>query len=299
MARDWEAWLAAASGPASATEEQERDRTLERIRKALRGATGVPSSVAIYVKGSYANATNVRRDADVDVAVEWRNTFVVDTWGKTAGMTSEQLGYTPASEPMTPALFRSTVERALVTSFNAGDVDTSPDKHIGVAATSVTLEADVVPCFSMHRYDNIGRFVEGHRIYPKSGGYVDNFPQQNYDNGVRKNTSTSRRYKEIVRCSKRLITECFELNLIPRDYPGYLTERLLYNVPNDRFGHYRRFDAITAALGYLQWGLGNRETYESWTEPSELVMLFRGHVDRKPANALRIVTAALHRLETA
>jgi hypothetical protein len=27
MARDWEAWLATASGPASPTEEQERDRT--------------------------------------------------------------------------------------------------------------------------------------------------------------------------------------------------------------------------------------------------------------------------------
>lgn len=291
--------MATASGPVSATEEQERDRTLERIRRALRSAPDVPSSVAIYVKGSYANGTNVRRDADVDVAVEWRNTFVVDTWGKTAGMTPDQLRYTPASEPMTPRVFRSTVESALVAAFDARDVDTSPDKHIGVAATSTTLEADVVPCFAMHRYDDVGQYVDGHRIYPKSGGYVDNFPQQNFDNGVRKNTLTGRRYKEIVRCSKRLITECFELSLIPRDYPGYLTECLLYNVPNDRFGHYRRFDDITAALSYLQWGLASRDVYESWTEPSQLVMLFRGHPDRKPGNALKILTAALSRLETA
>jgi hypothetical protein len=42
-------------------------------------------------KGSYANNTNVRRDADVDIAVEWTNTFKVGTWAKLP--TAQQLGY--------------------------------------------------------------------------------------------------------------------------------------------------------------------------------------------------------------
>src|SRR5919197_4374764 len=179
MARDWEAWLATASGPASPTEEQERDRTEKRIRDAIRAAPDLPSSVRVYAKGSYANNTNVRRDADVDVAVEWSNTFKVDTWGKTAGLSASELGYAPVDEPITPAEFRRRVERAMTEAFPQL-VDTSPEKHVGVAAGPGTLDADVVPCFGLHRYDAPRRWVDGHRIYPKSGGYVDNSPRQNY-----------------------------------------------------------------------------------------------------------------------
>lgn len=40
-----------------------------------------------------------------------------------------------------------------------------------------TLDADVVvPCFQMRRYDDIGVYVIGHRIFPRSGGTVDNYP---------------------------------------------------------------------------------------------------------------------------
>jgi hypothetical protein len=54
MARDWEAWLAGASGPASPTEEAERDRTETRIRDAIRASTEVSSDVRVYAKGCYA-----------------------------------------------------------------------------------------------------------------------------------------------------------------------------------------------------------------------------------------------------
>jgi tRNA nucleotidyltransferase (CCA-adding enzyme) len=71
MARDWESWLHMAARPASATEEAMRDRTEQRIREAIRASSELPSTVRVYVKGSYKNNTNVRQDADVDVCVEW------------------------------------------------------------------------------------------------------------------------------------------------------------------------------------------------------------------------------------
>jgi hypothetical protein len=89
----------------------------------------------------------------------------------------------------------------------------------------------------MHRYDTPDRYVVGQRLFPKSGGKIDNFPQQNYDNGVAKNTATNRRYKQIVRCIKRLEAELFEEGRIAREYPGYLIECLVYNVPDWKFGH--------------------------------------------------------------
>ncbi len=297
MARDWEVWLATASGPASPTEEQERDRTEKRIRGAITTASDLPSSVRVYAKGSYANNTNVRRDADVDIAVEWNETIKVDSWGDTAGMTPAQLGYTPVAEPVTPAEFRRRVERAMVSAFGSGPVETTPDKHIGVAAGTNSLDADVVPCFALDRYDAPRVYHRGHRIYPKSGGTpVDNFPKQNYDNGVTKNNAMRRRYKEIVRCVKRLVGELYDDRIISRDYPGYLLECLVYNVPNDRFGHTRRYDDMQAVFRYLWNGLGSQSTYNAWTEPSELLMLFSGRPDRIPANARNVIEKAWQRI---
>jgi hypothetical protein len=295
--RDWEAWLATASGPASPTEEAERDRTEARIRDAIRRAPEIPSSVRVFVKGSYANHTNVRRDADVDIAVEWNETIKVKTWGDTARMTPEQLGYTPVAEPVTPAEFRRRVERALAAALGTGVVDTSPEKHIGVAASAGMLDADVVPCFALNRYDAPRHAVRGHRIFPKSGGSpVDNFPKQNYDNGVAKNTATRRRYKEIIRCTKRLVGELYDERIISRDYPGYLIESLLYNAPNSCFGHTRRYDDMQAVFRFIWNGLADTSTYHGWTEPSELLMLFRGRPDRSPANARNVIGKAWIRI---
>lgn len=300
VARDWEAWLATASGPASATEEDERDRTEKRIREAILASAEIPGSVRVYAKGSYANGTNVRRNADVDIAVEYRETIEVGKWGETAGATAEQLGYTPVNLGVTPGAFRQQVERTLQAAFGS-KVDKAPDKHIGVEAGSGTLDADVVPCFALDRYDTLNppTYVEGHRIYPKSGGHVDNHPQQNYDNSVAKNRATRRRYKEIVRCTKRLIIELYEEKEIRREYPGYLTESLLYNVPNDRFGHTRRYDDLQSVFSFLWNALDDEEQYEAWTEPSGLVMLFRGHSNRYPANAKAVIGKAWDKIGVA
>jgi len=288
--RDWEAWLKTASRPASPTEEAERDRTLDRIRDAIVRAPDIPSDVRIYVKGSYANNTNVRRDADVDIAVEWNNTIKVATNAKAVGLSAAQLGYTPVTEPVTPALFRGRIERALTNVFGETIVDTTPDKHIGVRASTGTLDGDVVPCFALDRYDEPYHYHRGHRIYPKSGGKpVDNFPKQNYDNGVAKNNATKRRYKELVRCTKRIISEVHEAKQIPRDYPGYLTECLLYNVPNTCYGHARRYEDLQAIFRYLWGNLDKPSVYNSWTETSGLKWLFRDRADRRPDNARIIV----------
>lgn len=292
MNRDWESWLATASRPASATEEQERDRTEREIRAAIAAAADIRDWVRVYAKGSYANGTNVRRNADVDVAVEWNRTAIVDTWGETAGLGPAELGYTPTSEEMTASRFRQRVEDALVTALGSSRVDSTGDKAINLRASTGTLDADVVPCFELHRYDHARDFVVGHRLFPKSGGYVDNFPRQNYDNGVAKNSATRRRYKEIVRCTKRLVGELHDKGIIRQDYPGYLIESLLYNVPNDRFGHIRRYDDMQQVFAYLWNGLQNSDQYNAWTEPNELIMLFRGHTNRIPRNALAMIDAA-------
>lgn len=298
MARDWESWLQSAAQPASATEEAKRDRTEQRVREAIRASSEIPSSVKVYVKGSYKNNTNVRQDADVDVCVEWTDFFYVSTWGKTAGMGASELGYTPNDDPMTPSEFRARVERALVRHFGSGSVDTSGDKAIDVAAGSNTLDADVIPCFELRRWDEPTPtgFVVGQRLYPKSGGSIDNFPQQNYDNGVSKNTLTNRRYKQIVRCVKKLETEMFEEGRISRDYPGYLIECLVYNVPNSKFGNYRLYADMQSVFDWLWDATNTQADAEKLEEVNALLMLFRGRPDRSVRNAHNFIDTAWRRL---
>lgn len=294
MARDWEAWLQTAARPASATEDAERDSTLARIKRSIDASSEINSSnVSIYVKGSYASNTNVRRDSDVDVAVEWTSWSFVERAFKAVGKTAAELGYNPVDAGPTPTEFRAQIERALYSTFGAS-VDTSGDKAINVTRATGTLDADVVPCFSLTRYDAPGISHRGHRIYPKSGGFLTNYPRQNLENGRAKNNRTNRRYKQLVRCLKRLEGELLADGKIAGEYPGYLVECLLYNVPDVLFtSEPTLLETLRNCLAILWGGLQKPEKYSEWVEVNGLLMLFRGwERERDPQEALKMVYEA-------
>ena len=205
MARDWESWLRNSIGPASPTEEQDRDRTYKRVREAVLTDQRLAGNVRISVKGSYANNTNVRADSDVDIAVEWKSWAYITKSNEASQRSWAQLGVTLGDSGPTPATYRQWVEQALAGGLGSNVVDPSGNKAIFVAASSTTLDADVVPCFQHKRYDRPGRAPHvGIRLYPKKGGMVENWPEQNRVNGNRKNEQTGKRYKQLVRAIKRL-----------------------------------------------------------------------------------------------
>lgn len=273
--RDWEAWLQAASRPASAEEEEKRDRTEARIRRAIARSPEIrPSSVRIFVKGSYANNTNVRLDADVDIAVEWRSGFKTAKMFEAENLTDAQLNLIDADLP-TPSEFRAQVERALIAEFGTADVDTSGNKAITVAGDRSTLDADVVPCFRMRRYHSRTVWHEGIWLYPKNGRRVENWPQQNYDNGVSKNKHTGGRYKKIVRCLKRLENDMLVRGVLREEVHSYLIECLVWNAANTAFGYARLLDDLRSVFRSIWTPLRSDETCSDWGEINELKYLFR------------------------
>jgi hypothetical protein len=80
--------------------------------------------------------------------------------------------------------------------------------------------------------------------------------------------------------------------VISKEYPGYLVECLIYNVPNNRFGRVKLYNDMQAVFSFLWTGLREEQTYLSWTEVNELLMIFRGRPDRIPANAWRFIDKA-------
>ena len=78
-----------------------------------------------------------------------------------------------------------------------------------------------------------------------------NWPEQHHKNGVSKNKETATRFKSIVRVLKALSNEMTEQGVRPGDMPGFFTECLVYNIPNDHFGSYSYAADVKGALGFL------------------------------------------------
>ena len=132
------------------------------------------------------------------------------------------------------------MEAALVEAFGRGAV-TRGNIAIRIRENQTILPADVVPCFEYHLIHGrtpSGRalYRQGHRVYPDNGSPVENYPQQQYENGVAKNTQTGHRYKHLVRILKNLENEIVEQGLL-KDVPSYLIECLVFNVRDEAFGH--------------------------------------------------------------
>lgn len=292
MARDWETWLRNSIGPASDTEEADRDRTEKRIRDAVLADGRLAGKVRVFVKGSYANNTNVRRDSDVDIAVEWKSWAYISKTNEAAKYDWAELGVGLGSSGPTPAEYRRWVEEALVNAFGSASVNTTGNKAITVSGTSTTLDADVVPCFRHKRYTRPGAEPKvGIRLYPKNGGSVDNWPDQNKANGNWKNTNTGRRYKQIIRAFKRLENDMVENGLLPSEVHGYFIECLLYNLPDDVF---QRATYKSTALDVLArlWHAINDDEHTDWVEVNGLKWLWRGGQTWTPAEASNFAHAA-------
>jgi hypothetical protein len=292
MARDWETWLQRAVRGPSETEKEEHDRTVARIRAAIEADSNLAGRTHVFVKGSYANNTNVRADADVDIGVEWTEWAYVLRAFRAKGLSPEEVGFTPTDEGPSPATYRLWVRDALEERFGSEPIYPG-NKAILVEGSTSTLDADVVPCFPHHRYDDPGESPkEGIRLFPRSGDFIINWPEQNLENGREKNRETNRRYKRIVRATKRLEGDMVERGLLSKEVPSYLIECLLWNVENFAFtSSDSLLETMRSCLGDLWQDLREKNCGE-WGEVNELKYLFRNSQPWTEAEALAFVDKA-------
>jgi hypothetical protein len=293
MARDWETWLKNSIGPASPTEEADRDRTEKRIRDAIAADDRLAGNVRVFAKGSYANNTNVKRDSDVDIGVEWNRWAYISRANEAREYSWAQLGVPTTSQGPTPAEYRGWVEAALIKAFGAAAVDVTGNKAIPVTGGSSTLDADVVPCFQHKRYDGPGRTPHvGIRLYPKDGShYVENWPEQNRVNGNTKNSNTGKRYKQLVRAVKRLENDMVQTGRLSSEVHGYFIECLLYNLPNDLLMRITYKQTVLDLMARMWHAIRNGE-HTDWVEVNALKWLWRSGQTWTPDEAAGFAHAA-------
>jgi hypothetical protein len=112
--------LAGWTGPSSATEQEQQNRTERMVKEAIQSHEPFKEChLSVYAKGSYANNTNVRADSDVDIAVQCHD---VEYWEE-ATQGAHPPG-TPYTGIWTPAKLRTELGAALRAKF-PGQIDGS------------------------------------------------------------------------------------------------------------------------------------------------------------------------------
>lgn len=231
-ASDRAAWTARGAQDAA-------QRTYASVRTALeRSPRLAPYNYEVFLQGSYANATNLRGDSDVDIVVMLRSTYIPNVDQLSS---SERQLYDANRIPGTFKLadFRSDMHAALDAYYGNGRVH-GKDKCIRVDRRDGYVDADVVPAYQHRLYTaytgHRTAYIEGIEIRPRSGGSIVNFPKEHIRNGEEKNGRCITRYKPTVRQVKRLANHAASMGKFEKGaLPGYVLECMAYNVGDDRF----------------------------------------------------------------
>jgi len=292
--------------PAFGNEEQRAVNTERIIREAvLRHPLLATLSPKVYAKGSYRNNTNVRRDSDVDVAVEYTG-INFPTYGKTAdpAQIDRALGLTPYDGPLLDArgetnmaLFKDAVGEALTGAFGSSTV-TRHNKVFTVRESSRSLAADVIPCATHVHYWSTTSSATGVRLLPDRPTWhrVDNYPQQHYANGVVKNERTQRRFKRVVRILKTLENRMVADGVSPV-VPGYLVECLVHGAPDPCFSGYSWGSRVRQVLAHIWTDTESAECESRWLEVNGVKLLFHSTQKWTRQSARDFVNAAWQYVE--
>jgi predicted nucleotidyltransferase len=275
--RNWEDVFCTWSGAPSTTEQTKCENAERAVRKAIDASDKLNTrSIEVFAQGSYANRTDVRQDSDVDICVLCNDVCFTD-YTLSEGLDDAVLGYQPGGYSY--ADFKNDVHAALKSYFGAGSV-TRGNKAFDVHANTYRVDADVVPCFEHHRLMGTreNNWIDyGTELHPDNGRGIINWPRQNYENGVQKNDDTARRFKAVVRILKRLRNEMADNgHKVAGPIPSYLIECLVWNVPNEAFGHDAWCAEVRWALAHLWNETRTDEQCQEWGEINEMKYLLRG-----------------------
>ena len=254
------------------TEQTKCDNAVRAVRKAIDASPALKGrSIRVFAQGSYCNRTNVRTDSDVDICVLCDNSIFFDL---PDGMTAGTFGIsTPADYAY--STFKNDVEAALRAYFGTAYV-TRGKKAFDIHENSYRIDADAVANFEYRYYRKDGSHIKGTAFVPDGGMRIVNWPEQNYENGVAKNNETGKRFKDVVRVLKRLRNKMNDEKIAAAaPIPSFLVECLVWNVPNEGFGHNTYAADVQWTLAHIFNNTRNFDDCKEWGEVNELKYLFR------------------------
>lgn len=219
--------------PATVSEEGTIERAQANVISAVANNRWFSDQgVVIRQQGSYANNTNVRTEADIDLRAV--HPVIKVDYHSNVDLRVVSVVHPYGAFPMTAAqildISRAELIASLSAEFGGAKVDASGKKAIRVKGiTGSRAEVDVVPTLRYHFVqwlDHLGRYdtVEGVAILSTDGRWTVNFPEQHAANGVAKRVRTLYRFKKVVRILKRMRADMTERRLLTVSVPSFLVE---------------------------------------------------------------------------
>ena len=261
-------------------EQQTSERAIQAIKQAVENSSQLSQRrIKTFAQGSYRNRVNVRQDSDVDVGVLCFDVFLAKY---PPGTTRETFGH--VGREYSFGQFKNELEDALVAYFGSAAVRRG-NKAFDVGDNTYTVEADVAPFFEYRQYRLDGGFRAGVALIPDRGGRIENYPERlveywptiplHYENGVRKNDRTSKRYKGVARIIKKLRNLMDERAVAEAaPIPGFLIECLVWNAPDSYFARGTWDARVQAVLAYLTANTRSSATCDKWCEVNNIKDLF-------------------------
>ena len=274
MSKDWESVFSTWSQGPSATEQERAENAERQIRQAIQASDKLKNrNIKVFTQGSYRNRVNVRQDSDVDIGVLCFDTYFSEYLDDNVKMKLAK-SFVPATYEY--ATFKSELEEALVARFGRAAV-TRGSKSFDIKANTYRVESDVAAFFEHRRYATATDYYSGVEMIPDDNDppRVRNWPEQHYENGVSKNTATSRRYKRVVRVLKKLSNEMASNGIqSAKDTPSFLIESLVFNASNSCFEYQSFKPMVRHVLAELFNNTMSHENCSEWGEVNELKYLF-------------------------
>ncbi len=199
----------------------------ESIRDALAIYTGWAQDIVFdrFLQGSYKNATNLEQDSDVDLVVQLSARVQPQVVALSGAQLEQDQSHIIAYRRWQS--FRDQTLNALRATYGT-DAVTSGRKSLRIAKGKIPAAADVV--VTLHHEDGLAFFL------PSEHRWIVSYPQQHYEKGLKKEESTNKRYKRVIRMFKAARNHLIETDKIEDDTaPSYFIECLLFNVPNELF----------------------------------------------------------------
>lgn len=285
MSRDWESTFRSWSKPSSDTEATKCVNATEAVKKAIQADEDLSQrSITIIPQGSYHNGTNVRLDSDVDLCICCTDQFFFEFFN--SDVPAEQIPQLKKSLDILPteykfSQYKNEVEQALVNRFGRFHVERG-NKAFDIHENTYRIDADAVPAFEHRRYtqnSDTGKwsYISGVQLFSDDGKTIVNWPQQQHENGVRKNNATGGLFKNITRVIKHLRNEMKNDGIVVADpIPSFLIECLVWNVPNDLLSTNSNYVTnVREALAHTFNATLSDDKCSEWGEVSELKYLFR------------------------
>jgi hypothetical protein len=213
-------------------------------------------NIDIYLQGSYANATNIYSDSDIDVVVFYPDTFCKDMSALPHALQQlHETTFAPATYQWSH--LRDDVLSALRAQYGTGAV-TLGRKSIKVVTSDGRKPSDVVPAVQFRRY---ATFVDlnnltahwGIQFFDSSNNPIVNYPRYHIQRGEDKNqeSRTARQYKQTIRIFKNFRNYLIDHGLLADGVaPSYCIECALSNVPDGLFVG-QLTTTIPATINYL------------------------------------------------